>query len=1334
MMNGKDLDNMATNWTPEQTNAIEVSGKAAVVSAAAGSGKTAVLVEKLLRMLSDSTDRVSADRIVVVTFTNDAAAQMKQRLCAKLAEAAEADPGNDWLITQQSLIPSAKISTIHSFCFDLIRQNAALLDVDPGFRVLDSSEADSVEAQAAKNVIGSRFSMRADDMAELTRLFCPDSQSEDKLLEIISHLREKFLALPFPADIMDKIIKMYRDGADELKTVIDFASSADDIKKAKDKLMSDPLVGRYVENANARLLKQFDMHIRAANDMIAEYSNMLNNIPSNWCKPGAAPKDDFKDTRETKDKLNKLISDLNSEIRLITHYINILNSNKFRVFSLLKAAMPYTSPRFNKFKLKYIPQDETKSVDKTINANGAVFSRMKACQSATKAAITKLTNSFSLPSILRDYSLHEKMCSLLFELIKDILLEEAKLKSEKNALTFSDAEQLAVELLCKKAPDGSVSKTALAEELSDYFRIVMIDEFQDSTAVQELIFRMLSKGGTADAPGSNFFAVGDVKQSIYRFRCSDPTLFLDNLKASSDYVKGGSEKRAKIYLNRNFRSSHGVVEFVNAVFRAVMSEENGGVVYDKNAELAEGAGIGDIYGPTELIELPCSSEINKRSDDPDSSDNQNTAADDAGRKDTADSAAKTDASDDSDDEETVTSLDIIEARCAAIRIKQLLEKEKITENGEERAVRPSDICILMRNTKKAGIFIGCLEELGISAQGSAAESYLGSREISILINLLRCIDNVTLDIPMTSVLMSPMFMFTAEDIARLRTDHLSSVYNDILLASQGKKNVPEALKEKCAGFIRTFGRLRDHAACHTVSELIGLIYSKTDFMAVVSVYSDSLKKKANLRLLPILAEKFGENGSGSLNSFLRAVDVMLRNGKDFESASTARSISESVEIKTIHKSKGLEYPFVFLCQTHVKFNLSDCYKQSVFASVPGGCSTGFRIFEPQSYSRFESFPRNVLSDILRMSQRDEEMMLLYVALTRAKCKLFITRRHENEPMSKRDKSTVGMKRKQLAELISFNNNIPDCTAAVSAAMTMAEWLDIALSLFGDNNGVLTCGSCEAVVSKGTAAPDSTDADSTRKIAEPSEERAVIFRRNISYDYDDTLSVTASKLTVSEIAKKHDFKPQHFFAEEAPKKQSKKQPAGISAADRGTAVHGFMQYGNIAALAALSPEDRLTAIPAEAERLCRKGYLTELQASCADPEVIGKFLDSELCGRIVRSGNVMKERKFLVKIADLCIDEEILDNSGLRVYNNTEGMLQGVADLLFEEDDKLILVDYKTDRNVTPEVLKERYSMQLYLYAKALSLILGKPVAEAYLYSFELGTAVRTELSPENIIL
>lgn len=1295
---------MAVSWTPEQSDAINVKNRAAVVSAAAGSGKTAVLVEKLLRILSDRDDPVSADRIVVVTFTNDAAAQMKQRLCAKLAEAAEKDPENDWLVSQQSLIPSAKISTIHSFCFDMIRGNAALIGVDAGFRVLDQSEDDAISAQAAENVFDEWFSEHTEDMKRLTEFFCPDSRNEEKLAAIIPPLRKKFLALPFPKQHMEDIAAAYEHTAELLEKVCEDESDV----SAKSALLADPLISYYIKSSSTRLNKYIDAADESTGKLINEYSRIISEIELHSQNSETA----YKDTTDNIRKARDIITALEADSAKTEYIRRKLMSDDFYIFSgNTFTPEKITLSKAFKYKVKYAGSSKAETVKPDVNAD--LIDTEKGRRKAALDSIKKLMGRYTFSDILADYTRHGQICRLLFALMSDIFAEEKHLRAEKNALSFSDAEQLAVELLCTRDDNGNITPTPLAKELSDYFNIVMIDEFQDSTAVQELIFRMLSKGGSADAPGTNFFAVGDVKQSIYRFRCSDPTIFLANIRESVDYADDGSTERSRIYLNRNFRSSHGVVEFVNAVFGAIMSEENGSVVYDDTAMLIEGAAIGDIYGPTEIITLPPSVTPEEETEEDEADD------------------------DDSDNEDDkLSSVDIIEAKCTAVRIKELLENEHITENSEERPVRPSDICILMRGVKKAGIYVSCLEELGISVQGPAEESYLGSREISVLINLLRCIDNCTLDVPIASVLMSPMFMFTAEDMARLRVRRTSSVYNDILLSASGRKEVPEELQKRCAKFLETFGRLREYAAVHTAAELIDFIYSRTDFMAVISVYKDSAKKKANLRLLPIYAEKFDKNGSGGLSGFLRFIDSMLRNKKDFESASAVSSVSDSVSIKTIHKSKGLEYPFVFLCRSFVKFNLRDTNGKTVFSPFPdgSGSSVGFRITDSGKYAVYESFPREVLSEMLKKSQRDEEMMLLYVALTRAKYKLFITRRSDDEPVT--SKKTVGDRRAELAALIRNNGGKYDCRDAAGECMCMEQWLDIALSLFENNDteNEKHLGECRVIFTDGKLSENDDKTDDIFVRAMPDENRAKLFRENLADNYDRTLSVTASKLTVSEIAKKHEPKLRRFFGEAVQERKAKKAVAGISAADRGTAVHSFMQFCDIKKLAETSQDKRDEAVVSEAKRLCSLGHLTAKQAECADPAIIGKFLDSDLCGRIIRSGNVMREKKFLVKIADLCIDKQILDNSGLMVYNETEGMLQGVADLIFEENGSLVLADYKTDRYVTPEELKERYSMQLYLYAKALSLIFNKPVTEACLYSFELGTAVKTELSPDKIIL
>ena len=1219
---------MSVNWTSEQLDAIEAKGRAIVVSAAAGSGKTAVLVEKLLRILSDRENPVPADRIVVVTFTNDAAAQMKQRLAAALAEASEREPENEWLAAQQALIPSAKISTIHSFCFSLIRENAGSLDVDSAFRVLDSAEDDVIAAKAADNIFEERFENAPDTMKRLTDFFCPGAKDSRRLAALIPELRKNILALPFPLDYMERVENRYKSPPPPEK---------------------DPLLAVYTDHVVSRLKKAAALADEYYDDALSAYGSdgeLISKIQKNMSM-----------LSEECEKIRSAVSDIIDDPRKLFKGGSSISFEKITFYS----SGNYKNSSGDKIECEF---------DKEL-LDGA-----KSKRNTCKKLISSCFGEFTPEDIAGDYMIHGEICNLFFLLMKDILTEERRLKNEKNALGFSDAEQLACGLLCCRNADGTIEKTALAKELSDYFSIVMIDEFQDSTAVQELIFRMISKDGSADRAGTNFFAVGDVKQSIYRFRCADPRIFLRNTENSVRYENDGSTAPAYILLNRNFRSSHGVVEFVNAVFNAIMCESCGGIDYGEDDSLIEGAGITDDFSPTEIICLP-------------------------------DAEGNDDESD--DDSSSFSPLDIAEARCVAVKIKELLGKT-ITDKGETRPVRPSDICILTRTSKKTPLFISCLESLGIFAAGAAEESYLGSREISVLINLLRCIDNPTLDIPLASVLMSPMFMFTAEDMGNLRLNRSSCLFADITAACSGNST----LSELCRSFCQVFGTLREYSASHSIEELIRYIYDKTDFLSVISVYKDSAAKKANLRLLPVYAASYDKNGTGGLSGFVRQINNMLESSKDFAAASAAGETREAVEIKTIHRSKGLEYPFVFLCSTWTKFNMTDVHKQMVFTSDFG---TAFRISDPSRLTAYESFPRRAMSIIKEKSQRDEEMMLLYVALTRAKHKLFITRRTDEKAEKHRETITLLTDRRLKKQ-----------EDAVNEGMSMADWLDAAVSLFTPHDGTYSLGDCEIVFSEGMTTAESIEdnampndtAENGKPAAKYDPVRAEEFRRMTASEYDMTLSKTASKVTVSEISKNSDFPVKYIFSDGSG--SLSRRPKGVSAAAAGTAVHAFMQHADIKALGSCSKKTLGSMISDEAHRLAQKGIISEAQSKCCKKDIIGRFLDSELCRRMTASEEIYREKKFLVKISDINLDDD-----ALMVYNDTEGMLQGVADCIFREGDGFVLVDYKTDRHVTAEILTERYSTQLSLYAKALSLILGKPVTEGYLYSFYLGEAISVSL-------
>ncbi|MGN0665457.1 MAG: UvrD-helicase domain-containing protein [Huintestinicola sp.] len=1258
---------MAEKWTEQQLEAIGAKDHAVIVSAAAGSGKTAVLIEKLLRILSDREKPVPADRIAVATFTNDAAAQMKQRLSDALAKAAEEDPSNEWLISQQSLVQGAKISTISSFCFNLIRENISLTDLDGGFRIIEPAEEDIIVSQAIKNAMENRIEaggQAAEELAKLSRFFFPSARNAQGFSGFIAELRSNILSVPFCGRFMQECIDFYASPVDP---------------------DNDPLIKVYLDDIHSKLISVM-YSVEQAHALAVDAYSL---IPSSDPKENAKIADSIGVFERDYTFYDKNGDPVLSDADIVRRAAGLCSEPR-KFFD-----SPISNTDFMRL-CSYNPYSRKKNLsDAELKQKAELevrLQRYKDVRERYKKEYSSLCTGITLDNIREDYKVHADICRMLFSFLNEVIAEEKRIKAEKNVLGFSDAEQTAASLLCRMKDGGTIEKTELARELSQRYAIVMMDEFQDSNGIQELIFRLLSHNGEADKAGDNFFAVGDIKQSIYRFRNADPEIFRKNLTCSVPYAGAKEGESTYILLNRNFRSSKGVIDFVNTVFGVIMSKQCGGLDYGTEDMLIKGSDT-DYPGCTEIISIPPADSIEELS-----------------RKDAAEDGDND--SDDEDEDEELTSDDAAEARITAQRIRRLLDEETITVNGTVRRCQPSDICILMRKTEKASVFAAELEALGIPAGGDSAESYLASREISVLSNLLRAADNPTLDIPMTSVLMSPMFMFTADDAARLRTIGKSSVYADITEVCDNAGDYPFEFAEKCRGFIKVFGEIRRFAAANSTESLIRYIYDKTDFLSVVSVLKDSAKRKANLRLLPIYAADYDRNGGGGLSGFVRRLNAMTENGKDFAAASAVtESSGGKVAIKTIHKSKGLEYPFVFLCQLHTGFNTKSLKQKFMFNSRFGAA---FDITDIKNSAAYISFPRAAFKALKRRADRDEEMMLFYVAMTRAKLKLFITRQNGRKAVEAREKA------RSLYDVGSIKQDI-----SAGAASSMDMWLETALCSFTQADEThMVNKECTVEITKGTlmdrtdaeSSADGVNAEGTASVGYDTKALEEEFSRRIAAGraYDLTPSKTAAKLTVSEIAKKH-----------APEtgiigRRVGRLPRGISASEAGTAVHAFMQYADLDAIA--DSAEMENAIRSEAERLASKTILTDTQAECADPGLITPFFDTDLYRRMRISGEILKEKKFLVKISELS-----LDDSDLLVYNNSEGMLQGVADCLFREKDGWVLLDYKTDRNVTEEGLRQRYSRQLKLYARALSLILDIPVKEAYLYSFTLRKAIATEI-------
>lgn len=1301
-----------TKWTPDQQAAIEVRGRAAFVAAAAGSGKTAVLVEKLIRLLSDPNSGVTADNIIVATFTNDAAAQMKSKISKKLSEMldrkndelAEAEEGDRQAIgdviahlsEQLSLLPSANISTIHSFCFRLIRENADAAGVDPSFAVIDADSEVTVVNTAVKNAVKKRLETHGEELTELYEFFTPNAKDFGGLIEIISKLREKILALPFPTLQMEKFSAAYAG-----------KSCLDD----KGNIISEGLIELYLKDVRETMQNVLDT-IGICRSVLAKVfgGKNLENKEKEAYDAYVTELDAAQAIAEELEKNPENIFDREYSVDLTSPDLaknHSFGKNSFTDNNAEFAAGPI---------LRDLRANYRSSLQKYVSTSSEYRGKVK-----TEPA----SGAFLKNDVIKDFEIHAHICGLVFGLLTDALSEERRLKIERKCLGFSDAEQIAAELLCDRDDKGNIVQSDLARSVAEQSSIVMLDEFQDSTAIQELIFRMLSKGGTADMPGTDFFAVGDIKQSIYRFRSSDPSLFAHDLDLCEDYASDSqSVKPAKILLKQNFRSAKGVVDYVNAFFDAVMSEKYGGVDYNADHILVQGRKFDTEPENTAFINInedfikKCKAELGSKS-------------------------------------ATITEGDktAAEAEAAALEIKRLLE---LADDKGNKLYKPSDFCILGRYTSDFALYAETLEKYGIAAEHPAPDDLLGTPEISMMMNILKAADNPYLDSELASALMSPVFMFGAEEMARIRLMGVadipqdstapaddnaadgkkskkisgSKLYRNMVLASKadahgldkitagGRVFLTRELVEKCADFCGKLERIRSFRLTHTVCETVRFIYDMLDIMQIMAILPDGASKRANLRLFLRIAEDFDRSECG-LGGFIRHCGRMADNKVKIKSA--AASSSGCVTVKTIHKSKGLQYPFVFLLGTGSKFKsfaevISFNSRLGIaFASAEKlvgvvKSDSGDVSLSPAS-ARYRSLPEYVLRSVNKRSELDEEMMLLYVALTRAECRLFIPKMCTSDDDSRREVIRIMM------GLDAINGGAP-CMAvsgkfdfAMTGVGSLSDIMDIA-DISAEHNGYVP-----VKIDSNDFSPKNVSA-AVRNPAQPVKELEEKIEALMKDDYSYDRSRTAAKLTVSEIAKEHDDTDVSVFV-----KKAAKTPKGMTGALRGTAVHAFMELADFDKLK--NGRDNIdTVIADEAARLVKDGLMEQAQADCVDNKMITDFADNALFSRMTndKTKKIYRERNFLVKISDLG-----LDDTDLSVYNNTEGMLQGTADLLFEEEDGYVLVDYKTDRVDSAAVLLDRYTRQLSLYARVFSLILDKPVKEAYIYSFTMGKEIAVEI-------
>lgn len=1166
-----------TRFTESQQNAIDVHGGNILVSAAAGSGKTSVLTERAVNMLIGD-NRISADRLVIATFTEAAAAEMRRRISDKLLKKIAENPYDEGLQEQQLLLAGAHISTIHAFCLSLIKENYQALGLPPTIKIGETAQIETLLEESAQEVIESAYETGDPEFLSLVEFTCV--KTDRRLIEIILSIYKFIRTLPFPKTFLKRSLEKYKTAksrfenawADELisyiKMELEHALSA--FHSAVEISSSDNAVfekyGAILQNEERMTASALDSFCRAdfaeaEKNLFTIKKERLGAVRNPECKATA------EQAREKRETGYKIISELTSSFFAVSE-------EDFR----------------------------------------------EDC----KILIPKLEKLFELVCQLYD------------------LIEEKK--RQKEILDYNDMEHFALELLVTETEDG-YQKTQTGHELSNYFGEIMLDECQDINEIQSLIFTALSKDG------ENLYMVGDIKQSIYRFRQANPNIFIEKRKRSSLFDKESHNKRSEEYitLDSNFRSRREVCSAVNFVFSQLMSEQAGEIDYTDEESLKSGASYPDYDKAfPELHILSC----------PESADEKSNAEG---------------------------------AHIARTIQSMIADGYMVTDkNGSMRPCRYKDFAILLRSKKNtAEILSAKLAELSIPSACDSSDGYFDEYEVSVIINLLRVIDNPLRDLPLLSVLMSPIFGFSPDRMAQIRISRRNAPLYSAMLSLDD---------EDCIKVKETIDRFRTKAAVSSISELISEIYNYTDFVAVATAMG-GIEREANLRLLLSRAKSY-ESFGGGLSDFLRYIDRLIETGQSFSTKILPPENANIVHIMSMHSSKGLEFPICIIADCGRSFNFRDLYAAHQLHSQLG---FSIKITDAKTLRRYSSLPFEAIKIKRKNEQLAEEMRILYVALTRAREKLIIVASFKDA-------------QKSISSIAAACTGSRPSPAEVLGAGNFAAWLISAflthpdaaeLRRLSDRNDILPQ-KCDFKL--GVSVVNVTSATETPEIEEtlpPSANEALLkqIETVINYDYPCLpMTKIPSKLTVTQIAKQKGRAEDNLTALPDFMEQQK-----ISPAFKGTILHRFMQLSDFKA----AKEN----LENEINRLCALEHFTAEEAAALEREEIKTFLSSPLCHRMLNC-EVKREYKFnfFVKAGEV-------DDTLLPPFSDEEIFVQGIADCIIFENDGITIVDYKTDRTKSVQALKERYFDQLRLYKSAVSDIFDLPVKKGVIYSLYMGREI-----------
>ncbi len=1183
-MHWKDwqVTRMSRAWTSAQQKAIDSRHGTVLVSAAAGSGKTAVLVQRIIERLTDKQKPTPVENLLVVTFTKAAAAEMRERLSKALADLIEKNPADSFLKRQKMFLPNASICTMDSFCSRLVKENFQNLDILPDFTLMSDNEHEMLKNEVVNEILDRIYGECSAEYSALLQLFT-DGRSDKNLVKSILSIYDFAMASPYPQ--------------------------------------------------------------RWINEHFSFYENDIPIEKSIW---GEFSLNTLKERLEyLKVKIDKLFLDAGENSKLATSIRNDLLPIQVKATQCLDIIEKGSD--WNRLKdivdslaLERFPSFKADEKD-------ALYSEIKARRDSLKEIFSSLQKIMTCYA--EDFENDTRLLRPVMSAFKQTVLmfseKLAEYKKEKNSYYFSDILHKALGLLVVPNEEGVMQRSEIALELMNNFDEILIDEFQDTNEAQNFLFDAISKDS------QNKFMVGDVKQSIYRFRQANPEIFIRYKDRFQEFTNNNYP--AKISLDRNFRSRKGIVDAVNFFFNGIMTKKMGDVDYKNGEQLVFAADYSETDNCDTTVHIV-------EAQDSRASNLEN------------------------------------EARYIGKLIKDAVSsKITVGKKGEERPIKYSDICILMRAVKtQAPVVARELAAMGVPVHYKKNGGFFDNAEITTMLSLLRVIDNPVQDVPLMATMLSPMFPFTEDDLAQMRVKNRHGSIYTLL-----KENYET--DEKVRHFLDTVNLLRTLSVTLSVSGLIRRVFEMTSYDSVVGAMADGEKRVLNLKMLISYADTYEQNGHFGLSGFLRYVDKLRENNFDLEGANTISENDNVVRIMTIHKSKGLEFPMVILANCSGDFSRD--YGEKALVDKSMGVATV--LYDSHLHKEFETQHFTALKLKNHIEEMNEEVRVLYVAMTRAKEKLHLVGSLYNPD------STVHKL------YCSKYNGQEDNSVALTGCGNLFQWVLLSMlshpsvQTYAKSIGILNSHSVnteskiQLVFGKAPAVGEATELEGEAMAVNPAKLSQITEKVDYVYPFA-VLSGTGIKYSASKIENEQSTQ---YIATENPAFMGEDE---LTPAQRGTLLHRFMEKCDFS----LAEKDA----SAELNRLTEKKVFTAAEEKAVNIKRISQFFKSELYSRIKKDEkNFYREKEFTMSIP-VC---ELV--TGLECNTDEAAVVQGIIDGIIINGKNGEIIDYKTDKVKTEEELVERYRAQMSVYVRAAKECFGLENIKVTLYSFSLSKEISVKV-------